>query len=69
MWYLKKTYNTHRFAKFFTINRKTFEAAYKDIYKSPYNFNSYFDKDKHPKDDMYTKLLKIFIPQLTLTSF
>lgn len=48
---------------------KIFEAEYKDIYRSPYNFNSYFDNGEQTIDYMYTKLFIIFIPQLTLISF
>lgn len=64
----KKTF-THIVCKILYNQQKIFEAEYKDIYKSPYNFSSYFDKGKQPKDYMYNKLLEIFIPQLTLISF
>lgn len=33
--------------------QKTFEAEYKNIYKSFYNFSSYFDKGKQKKDYTY----------------
>lgn len=64
----KKTF-THIVCEILYNQQKISEAEYKDIYKSPYNFSTYFDKGKQPKDYMYNKLLEIFIPQLTLISF
>lgn len=68
MWQFKRAF-IHIVCKILYNQQKIFEAEYKDIYKSPYNFSDYFDKGKQPKDYMYTKLLEIFIPQLTLISF